>query len=114
MATTDCKLNEIDIKWKEEAACAITVASAGYPLSYEKGKEITVDRDFDATLFIAGAKEENGKLYTSGGRVLNILATGKTLREAVDKAYRNAGRVHFEKSFFRHDIGKKALEAING
>ena len=103
MATTDCKLNEVDIKW-----------TAGYPLSYEKGKEITVDRDFDATLFIAGAKEENGKLYTSGGRVLNILATGKTLREAVDKAYRNAGRVHFEKSFFRHDIGKKALEAING
>ncbi len=114
MATTDCRLNEVDIKWKEKASCAITIASSGYPGGYEKGKKITIAPDFDATLFIAGAKEEDGTLYTTGGRVLNVVSTAGTLKEAVEDAYRNAGKVRFEKSFYRHDIGKRALEALNG
>ena len=114
MATTDCKLNEVDIKWREKASCAITIASSGYPGEYEKGKKITIAPDFNATLFIAGAKEEDGVLYTTGGRVLNVVSTAVTLKEAVQDAYRNAGKVHFEKSFYRHDIGKRALEALNG
>ena len=114
MATTDCKLNEVDIKWKEKASCAITITSSGYPGEYEKGKKITIAPDFNVTLFVAGAKEEEGALYTTGGRVLNVVSTAETLKEAVQDAYRNAGKVHFEKSFYRHDIGKRALEALNG
>ena len=114
MATTDCKLNEVDIKWREKASCAITITSSGYPGEYEKGKKITIAPDFNATLFVAGAKEEEGALYTTGGRVLNVVSTAVTLKEAVQDAYRNAGKVHFEKSFYRHDIGKRALEALNG
>ncbi len=114
LATTDGSLESVDIRWKKGSACCITIASSGYPGPYEKGKQISIDDGFDATLYIAGAKEEDGILKTSGGRVLNVVSTAPLLRDAVENAYRNAEKIHFDGAFFRKDIGRKALEVLNG
>ena len=87
------------------------LASDGYPQKYETGFPITVDADFDAELFSAGAKKKDGVLCTAGGRVLGVTATAPTLCEAVDKAYANADKVHFENAYRRSDIGTRALRA---
>ena len=110
-AVADEKLSEIDVKFKDENACCVIMASEGYPVKYEKGYEITVDTDIDGEVFVAGAKTENGKLLTNGGRVLGVTATAATLKEAIDKSYKAVEKVHFGNAFYRHDIGAKALKA---
>ena len=86
------------------------MASAGYPESYEKGFEITLPEK-DELIFIAGAKEAEGKLLTNGGRVLGVTEIADTLPEAVAKAYESVKTVKFDNAFYRNDIGKKALAA---
>ena len=108
MATTDEKLNEIDVKFANKSACCVVMASKGYPQSYEKGYEITMPED--KNIYVAGAKLENGKLLTSGGRVLGVTAIGDTLKQAIENAYKDVELVHFDNKFFRKDIGKKAME----
>ncbi len=110
-AVADEQLSEIDVKFKNENACCVIMASEGYPVAYEKGYEITVDEDIDGEVFVAGAKAENGKLLTSGGRVLGVTATAHTLEEAISKSYKAVEKVHFGNAFFRRDIGAKALKA---
>ncbi len=106
----DEKLSELDIKWSEDACACVIIASGGYPGSYEKGKLITgLDGNGQlegATVIHAGTKLENGKYYTSGGRVLGITSKGADLREALDKAYAAVEKVSFEGAFYRNDIGK--------
>jgi phosphoribosylamine--glycine ligase len=87
------------------------MASKGYPEKYETGFEISIYKGFEGELYVAGAKMEGGKLLTAGGRVLGVVATADTLGEAVEKAYKNAEKVHFANAFMRSDIGKRALEA---
>jgi phosphoribosylamine--glycine ligase len=87
------------------------MASQGYPLSYEKGFEITIPANLEAEVYVAGAVRKDGKLLTNGGRVLGVVATADTLPAAIEKAYANVEKVHFDNAFYRHDIGKKALEA---
>ncbi len=108
VAVTENRLADIDIKWKEDKAVSIVLASGGYPGSYEKGKVITglEDVDDDVIVFHAGTKfGDNGEILTSGGRVLAVTATGKTHDEARSKAYVNAERIKFEGAYMRHDIG---------
>ena len=110
-AVADERLSEIDVKFKDENACCVIMASDGYPSKYEKGYEITVDDDMNGELFVAGAKLEDGKLLTNGGRVLGVTCTAPTLKEAIDKSYNEVTKVHFGNAYYRKDIGAKALNA---
>ena len=106
-------LADTEVKFSAGSACCVVMASQGYPESYEKGFEITMDEDLTAEVFIAGAKLENGKLLTSGGRVLGVVATADTLPAAIEAAYSQVPKVHFDNAFYRHDIGARALLACN-
>ncbi len=110
-AVADEKLCEADVRFSADSACCVVLASDGYPQKYQTGFSITVDDGMQAELFIAGAKRVDGQLLTAGGRVLGVTATAPTLREAVDKAYENVQKVHFDNAFCRKDIGKRALNA---
>ena len=109
-AVIDEKLSQLDIKWSDEATACVVMASGGYPLAYKKGIEISgLDEDGQidgATVYHAGTKYENGKFYTNGGRVLGITASGKTLDDALEKAYAAVNKIKFEGAHFRTDIGK--------
>lgn len=110
-AVHDGKLAETEIKWKNEYACCVIKASCGYPQKYETGFEITVPEKLkhNAEVFIAGAKMKDGRLVTSGGRVLGVTATAATLKDAVKNAYEAAEDVKFENEYMRDDIGARAL-----
>ncbi|MBQ7541230.1 MAG: phosphoribosylamine--glycine ligase [Clostridia bacterium] len=111
-AVADERLADVDVRFSEDCACCVVLASDGYPQKYATGFPITVDADFAAELFIAGAKRADEQLLTAGGRVLGVTATAPTLREAVDKAYENAAKVHFENAYCRRDVGKRALAVL--
>jgi phosphoribosylamine--glycine ligase len=107
-AVTENKLADVEIKWKDERAVCVVMASGGYPGDYEKGKVITGlnDVDEDVVVFHAGTKfDENGAIATSGGRVLGVTATGATHEEAKAKAYANVKKISFEGAQYRNDIG---------
>lgn len=111
-AVADEKLAEAEVVFSRESACCVVMASRGYPEAYEKGFEITADKlPENADIFIAGAKLENGRLLTAGGRVLGVTAVSENLEKAIDDAYAAVKNVHFKNSYYRKDIGKKALEA---
>lgn len=103
----DKTLKNIDVKWSDEHVACLVLASGGYPGSYEKGKVITgLDKvSSDSVVFHAGTKLVNDEVVTSGGRVLNICASAKTLHEALDIVYENANVVDFEGKYYRKDIG---------
>ena len=108
-ACTNGTLAETPVKFKNGAACCVVMASEGYPGKYSGGYEITKDDGIDGEVYVAGAKLDNGKVVTAGGRVLGVVAIGKDLGEAIDKAYKNVDKVHFENAFYRKDIGQKAM-----
>lgn len=110
-ATTNGTLADTEVKFADKHACCVVTASAGYPLSYEKGFEITFTEEAEKATFVAGAKLENGKLLTSGGRVTGTTAVADSLETAIKEAYRIADGVQFEKSYRRSDIGQRALAA---
>jgi len=104
--------NEIpEILWEEKYALCVVLASKGYPGHYEKGKLISFKKK-PSLIFHAGTKKENGKFYTNGGRVLNIVGRGKTLIEAKEMAYREIENVHFDGMYFRTDIGDKGIKRL--
>ncbi|MBR2850928.1 MAG: phosphoribosylamine--glycine ligase [Anaerotignum sp.] len=109
-AVAEEKLAEVEVKFSDKSACCVIMASAGYPESYEKGFEITLPENNDL-IFIAGAKEADGKLLTNGGRVLGVVELADTLPEAIAKSYESVKTVKFDNAFYRNDIGKKALAA---
>jgi phosphoribosylamine--glycine ligase len=99
-------LNEVELKVKKEAAATLMLVSGGYPEDYEKGKEITGLDDIDGSIvFHAGTVEKDGKVLTNGGRVIAITSFGKDFQEAIKKSYQNAEKLHFDKMYFRKDIG---------
>ena len=110
-ATTNGMLEETDVVFSNQHACCVVTASAGYPLSYEKSKEMIMTAEAEAATFVAGAKLENGKLLTNGGRVAGTTAVAESLEQAVKEAYRLADGVQFEKAYRRSDIGQRALAA---
>ncbi|WP_456426377.1 phosphoribosylamine--glycine ligase [Desulfurobacterium sp.] len=103
-----------EIEWDERTAICVVLASRGYPGKYEKGKEITgieeAEKIDDVVVFHAGTAIKDGKLVTNGGRVLNVTAMGKDIREAMDNVYAAVNRIHFEGMHYRKDIGAKALK----
>lgn len=115
MATARGELDQVDVRFSAEAACCVVKASAGYPQKYQTGYEIQMPQSFapKTDILIAGAKLENGKLLTSGGRVLCAIATAPDLREAIARAYQTAETVSFENAYCRHDIGQAALHAMD-
>lgn len=107
-AVTDERLADVKIEWEKGACVCVVLASGGYPVKYEKGKEITIgDLDEGVFLYHAGTKRENGVLKTSGGRVLGVCAKGKTVEEARQKAYANVQKIRFDGMHYRTDIGVK-------
>ncbi len=109
-------LGDLQVEWSDGAAACVILASGGYPGSYPKGKEITVPADLPAnvTVYHAGDKLDGDKLVTSGGRVLGVTAVGDTLEAALKDAYAAAERIEFDGKYMRHDIGKRALAAMEG
>ncbi len=110
-AVTDGKLAECEVKFRNAHACCVVLASRGYPGSYEKGYEITIPENVRPNVYVAGAALKDGKLVTSGGRVLGVTAVADTLPEAVKDAYALADRVEFGNRYCRRDIGQRALKA---
>lgn len=98
-------LANADVKWSNKSACCVVLASGGYPEAYTKGYEITGIDKVDNMVFVAGAKAEAGKLLTSGGRVLNVVAVGDNLEDARAKAYADAEKIEFTGKYCRKDIG---------
>ena len=114
-AVSEGRLSDVTVEFSEGAACCLILASGGYPTRYEKGKEIVVTdekRLAQAEVFHAGTALKDGKLVTSGGRVLGLTCTGKTLAEAVAKAYDAAQGITFEGAYYRRDIGARAMKGV--
>ena len=110
-AVTDGTLDKTEVKFKNENAACVVMASKGYPQKYESGFELSIDPSVKDSVYVAGAKNENGRLLTAGGRVLGVTATADTLENAINKAYERVGKVDFENAFYRKDIGARALKA---
>ena len=108
-ACTDGTLAKQKVEFENKNACCVIMASAGYPQSYQKGFEITLPKD--DLIFVAGAKKQDGKLVTSGGRVLGVTAVASDLKGAIAAAYEKVKTVRFENAYYRKDIGQRALKA---
>ena len=111
-ATTNGTLAETEVKFADDHACCVILASCGYPQSYKKGFEITMTEEAKAHTFVAGGALKDGKLVTSGGRVTGTTAIADTLEKAIQEAYRISDGVRFEGAYRRSDIGQKALLAL--
>ena len=105
-AVADEKLNEVILEIDERSATTVMMVSGGYPEEYEKGFEISgLEKIEDSLVFQAGTKFENGKVLTNGGRVLAITSFGNDFQEGIKKTYQNIEKLHFDKMYFRKDIG---------
>ena len=106
LAVNDNKLGNLKVEWSRDACVGVVMASGGYPGSYKTGFAISGldDIDKDIVVFHAGTKLEDGKVVTSGGRVLTVVARGKSLAEAREKVYNNISRIKFEGCHYRKDI----------
>jgi phosphoribosylamine--glycine ligase len=119
IATKEGRLNQIEMQIADKVAATVVMASKGYPDNYATGKVITGQCHFelacysdvrdDVMIFHAGTKFENGKLYTTGGRVLSVTAVANTLEESLNRCYEAIAQIHFEGAYFRRDIGWRAL-----
>lgn len=108
----DGTLSEVNLEFEDNAAVCVVLASDGYPVSYEKGKAVSITGDFGKdgyVLFHAGSKIKDGVLVTDGGRVFDVTATGRDLIDAQKKAYKAVDWVDFSNKYYRHDIGDKAV-----
>lgn len=108
-SVTNETLSECEVSFSDKNACCVIMASEGYPVKYEKGYEIKAE-SYEG-VYVAGAKSENGRLLTNGGRVLGVTAVAETLENAIADAYAKVGTISFGNAFYRHDIGKKAMMA---
>ncbi|MDD6319411.1 MAG: phosphoribosylamine--glycine ligase [Oscillospiraceae bacterium] len=119
LATTNGTLAETEVRFSTDAAACVILASGGYPVAYEKGKEITgltngqLPDAKDVTVYHAGTALKDGKLVTHGGRVLGVTATAPTLEQALEKAYAATECISFDKMHKRTDIGARALAAMH-
>lgn len=109
-AVTDETLADCEVKFSDKSACCVIMASEGYPVKYEKGYEITIPEEVEDNVYVAGAKLENGKLLTNGGRVLGVTKIADTLEQAIALSYNAVEKICFGNAYYRHDIGQKALK----
>ena len=111
-AVTNGELDKAEVKFADKNACCVIMASDGYPVKYEKGFEITVPQEVTDSVYVAGAEIKGGRLLTNGGRVLGVTAVGDTLGDAIRSAYAKAEKISFDNSYYRRDIGAKAMKAM--
>lgn len=111
VSCTNQTLDQVEVRFSSGYVCSIALASGGYPLSYETGKQITIGRLVDGVevLHAGTAIDASGNLVTSGGRVLHVIARADTLDAAVERAYRAVDSISFAGMHYRKDIGKRAL-----
>ena len=110
-ACVDGRLDQIDLEFEDNAAVCVVLASDGYPVAYEKGFEIQYPEQLWANMYIAGAKTQDGRLLTNGGRVLGATCVAESLECAVEGAYSMVDSIHFENAYYRRDIGARAMKA---
>lgn len=110
-AVTEEKLKDCDVKFASRNAACVIMASKGYPEKYEKGFEIAIPEEVEESVYCAGTSLKDGKLVTSGGRVLGVTAVADTLEDALKLAYEKTEKITFENAFWRKDIGARALKA---
>ena len=109
-AVTNGRLHEVRLEWSPQSAACIVMAAPGYPGEYPKGLPLSIPPlPENVTLFHAGTALQQGRLVSSGGRVLGVTALADTLEEAVTSAYKGVERVHFEGAHYRRDIGRRVL-----
>ncbi len=110
MHVEDGTLADIEVKFKDECACCVVMASNGYPQKYDSGFEIKMPQN--KNIYVAGAKLDGERLLTAGGRVLGVTENAPTLKDAIDKAYATVKLVSFDNAYYRTDIGQKALKGV--
>ena len=110
-ATTNGTLAQTEVKFRDDYACCVILASQGYPTAYEKGYPISIPEEIASHVYVAGAAQKDGQLVTSGGRVLGVTAVADSLKDAIREAYAMAETIRFDNCYYRHDIGARALEA---
>jgi phosphoribosylamine--glycine ligase len=114
IAAADGSLGRVELEWHRDAAMTVVMAAKGYPGAYEKGTEIKGLKEAASnegvTVFHAGTRAESGRILANGGRVLNITARGKTVREACKLAYEAIGKIDWPEGFCRSDIGWRAIQ----
>lgn len=110
-ATTNGTLDKVEVRFADKHACCVVMASKGYPQKYDSGFEIKIPDEVADSVFVAGARLDNGVLKSAGGRVLGVTATADTLKGAIDAAYGKVAKVSFENAYYRSDIGQRALKA---
>ena len=108
-AVTEERLEEIEVEFSKGSACCVIMASKGYPEKYDKGFEITIPSELLSSVYVAGAALKEGRLLTSGGRVLGVTATADSLADAISEAYDKVSHISFENAYYRQDIGARAL-----
>ena len=111
-ATTNGTLADTEVKFSDKHACCVIMASEGYPQSYAKGFEMNIPAEIEDKVYIAGAKLEGEKLLTNGGRVLGVTATCDSLGDAIKASYAMVEQISFENAYYRHDIGARAMAAL--
>lgn len=109
MAVTEERLADTEVRFSDRAACCVIMASNGYPEKYGKGYEITIPEEIKDQVYVAGAAVKDGRLVTSGGRVLGAVSTAERLEDAILSAYKLVDKIRFEGAYYRHDIGARAL-----
>lgn len=112
LATAQGKLSEKEIEFLPEAAATVVMVAGGYPEEYKKGDDISglpEETPEGTFVFHAGTSEENGKIVTNGGRVLAITGVAQTLKEALEKSYRQAGKISWKDQYYRRDIGQDVM-----
>ena len=112
LATINGSLDQMRIEWSSQACVGVVMASAGYPGAYQTGFPISGldELDDDILIFHAGTKLGQGQVYTDGGRVLTVVASGETLAQARERVYLNLPRIHFEGCHYRRDIAARAAQ----
>ncbi len=116
LATVEGRLSEINLQWRDEDCVCVVIAAEGYPDEYETGKKISgisaAKEDKAIQVFHAGTKRQNGELVTAGGRVLNVVGSGRGIFEALSKTYNAIEKIFFDKMYYRKDIGHKATKVL--
>ena len=115
LKTAQGKLNEVEMKFSDEPALCVVMASGGYPASYKKGYEITgieAAEETGALVFHAGTSMQDGKLVNTGGRVLGVTARAKDIKEAKEIAYAAVDKISWQDCIYRRDIAWRALERL--
>jgi len=114
LAVSRGELESVPVVFSDKHSCCVIMASDGYPAKYQTGFEITVAPEVLSDVYFAGAKAKDGYLVTSGGRVLGVTAVADTLEEATASAYAKTGKINFENTYMRSDIGQRALKIEKG